>query len=174
MCCEYTHQGVLYFIKSLAFFKGSDDIYTYIKSPGNRFSHFITLISQMDKGVHSMLAFPKWEPLVSLMRMWINFRNKWGMLWVFVKSRATGCSPGSLVPSSLLSSHAVPLGSCSEAPPRCDMHLSSSLLQIIRFFCLYWVLPLFLLSHPAAKIRKAQNYWVFTWMKWNLCTGPHK
>lgn len=57
----------------------------------------------MDKRVHSTLAIPKWEPPVSLVRIWIDFKKKRRMYWVFIKSGAIKCCAESLVPSSLLS-----------------------------------------------------------------------
>lgn len=66
-------QGVLP-INTLCSFTPPPKAYIYIGNSGNCFSSFITLVSQMGEGMHSMLAFPKEEPLVSLMRIWINFR----------------------------------------------------------------------------------------------------
>lgn len=50
-------------------FKDSDEVYTYsgtFRNSGNHFGNFITFIFQMDKMVHSMLAYPKWQPPNSL------------------------------------------------------------------------------------------------------------
>lgn len=118
----------------------------------------------MDKRVPSVLAFPKSELAVSLMRIWIDCRNKWGMYWVFIKSGSVECCAKPLIPSSLLSTIFAASDKWFISPSL--VWLVSSIVSaanrvlLYRVFlyclCSYWVI-----TYPEAKIYKTNYYCIF-------------